>query len=65
VIRSGSVVAANSVVLQDVEVPSGALAAGSPAQIKPGRARVADIQHAAAAYRARLPMYRAELRRIG
>ena len=39
VVHSWSVVAANSVVLYDVDVPSGALAAGSPAVIKEGRAQ--------------------------
>lgn len=64
VIHSGAVVAANSVVLNDVDVPSGALAAGSPAVIKPGRARVEDIRDSARAYVARLELYRSGLRRI-
>ena len=64
VIRSGSIVAANSVVLQDVEVPSGAMAVGSPAQIKPDRARIDDITSAAAAYRDRIDAYRTGLRRL-
>jgi carbonic anhydrase/acetyltransferase-like protein (isoleucine patch superfamily) len=64
VIHSGAVVAANSVVLNDVDVPTGALAAGSPAVIKPGRARIEDIRDSARAYVARLEIYRTGLRRI-
>ena len=64
VVRTGAVVAANSVVLNNVEVPSGALAAGSPAQIKLGRARTEFIQHAVGVYAERGAYYRTELRRI-
>lgn len=64
VIRTGAIVAANSVVLQDVDVPSGALAAGSPAQIKPGRARIEDIRLGSNAYKERLAVYKNELRRL-
>lgn len=64
VVRSGAIVAANSVVLDDVEVPSGALAAGSPAVIKPGRARLDIIRSGAAAYVERLEVYRTGLRRL-
>lgn len=64
VIHSGAVVAANSVVLNDVDVPSGALAAGSPAVIKPGRARIEDIRGSARSYVERLELYRDGLRRI-
>ncbi len=61
---SGSVVAANSVVLNGTEVPTGALAAGSPAVIKPGKARVEEIDLAAASYVARAKRFRDELRRL-
>lgn len=64
IVRSGSVVAANSVVLNDVEVPSGALAAGSPAVIKPGRARHEDIVSGADNYVERIELYRSGLRRL-
>jgi carbonic anhydrase/acetyltransferase-like protein (isoleucine patch superfamily) len=64
VIRSGAIVAANSVVLDDVEVPPGALAAGSPAVVKPGRARRDIITSGAQAYIERLEIYRAGLRRL-
>ena len=64
VVRSGAVVAANSVLLNDVEVPSGALAAGTPAVIKLDRARLDDIREGAQAYVDRIPRYRAGLRRL-
>lgn len=64
VIRSGSIVAANSVVLPDLEVPSGAMAVGSPAQVKLDRARIEEIQFGAASYRARIEEYRTGLRRL-
>ena len=64
VIRSGAVVAANSVVLNDIDVPSGALAAGSPAVIKPGRADIELIRNSAAAYVERIERYRTSLRRL-
>lgn len=64
IVRTGSIVAANSVVLNDTEVPSGALAAGSPAVIKPDRARLADIEMAAAAYVERVDHYHNALRRL-
>lgn len=64
VIRTGAIVAANSVVLQDVDVPSGALAAGSPAQIKLDRARLEDIRQGSSAYKGRLAVYKNSLRRI-
>ena len=56
IIRSGAIVAANSVVLQDVEVPSGALAVGSPAHIKLDRARIQDIRDGADAYGQRVDL---------
>jgi carbonic anhydrase/acetyltransferase-like protein (isoleucine patch superfamily) len=63
-VRSGAIVAANSVVLNDVEVPAGALAAGSPAVIKPDRADRQLIRNSAAAYVERIQGYRTGLRRI-
>jgi carbonic anhydrase/acetyltransferase-like protein (isoleucine patch superfamily) len=64
VVHTGAVVSANSVVLNDVDVPSGALAAGSPAVIKPGRADLQLIQRSAAAYVERIAGYRTGLRRL-
>jgi carbonic anhydrase/acetyltransferase-like protein (isoleucine patch superfamily) len=63
-VRTGSVVAANSVLLNGTEVPSGALAAGSPAVIKPGKARLADIDLAVDSYVQRADRFRRDLRRI-
>jgi carbonic anhydrase/acetyltransferase-like protein (isoleucine patch superfamily) len=65
VVHSGAVVAANSVVLNDTVVPSGALAVGSPAVVKPGRARAEDIEQGVEAYLAKTRWYRDGLRRIG
>jgi carbonic anhydrase/acetyltransferase-like protein (isoleucine patch superfamily) len=64
IIRSGSVVAANAVVRNDVEVPSGALAVGTPAVIKPGLARIDDIRSGADNYVERIADYRRGLRRL-
>jgi carbonic anhydrase/acetyltransferase-like protein (isoleucine patch superfamily) len=64
IVRSWSIVAANSVVLYDVEVPSGAIAAGSPAVIKDGRAQRDLITHAVGEYIARGVRFRSELRRL-
>jgi carbonic anhydrase/acetyltransferase-like protein (isoleucine patch superfamily) len=65
VVHSGAIVAANAVVLNDTVVPSGAVAAGVPAVIKPGRARVADIESGVANYLRRTTLYRESMRRIG
>jgi carbonic anhydrase/acetyltransferase-like protein (isoleucine patch superfamily) len=64
VIRSGAVVAANSVVLNDVDVPSGALAAGSPALIKLDRIDPEFIRSSARHYVERIEQYRTSLRRL-
>jgi carbonic anhydrase/acetyltransferase-like protein (isoleucine patch superfamily) len=64
VIHRGAIVAANSVVLNDVDVPSGALAVGSPAVIKPDRADIEMIRDGAAAYVERIERYRTSLRRL-
>lgn len=64
VVGSWAVVAANSVVLYDVEVPSGAVAVGSPAAIKHGRARREMITDAVEIYVARAKIFREDLRRL-
>ncbi len=64
VVRPGAIVAANSVVLYDVEVPSGALAVGSPATIKEGRADASMIGLAAESYVERAMRFRKDLRLI-
>jgi carbonic anhydrase/acetyltransferase-like protein (isoleucine patch superfamily) len=64
VVRSGAVIAANSVVLYGTEVPAGALAVGSPATIKEGRARMSDITAGVDAYVANGRRYQQDLRRL-
>ena len=64
VVHSGAIVAANSVVLDDTDVPAGALAVGSPAAIKPGRARSEMIAPGAASYVERSIRFREQLRRL-
>ena len=51
VVGTGAIVAANAVVLNDVVVPPGALAVGTPATIKPDRARADEIAHDVAVVR--------------
>ncbi len=62
--RSWSIIAANSVVLNDTEIPSRAIAAGSPAVIKLDRAKTDIIEMGVAAYVERAQRFRAELRRL-
>ena len=64
VVHTGAIVAANSVVLNDVDVPSGALAAGSPAVIKLDRVDVEYIRTSAQLYVDRIIGYRSSLRRL-
>ncbi len=64
VVRTGAIVAANSVVLYDVDVPSGALAVGSPAQIRPGHGNLEMIRTSAAHYAERARTYPTALRRL-
>ncbi|HSP28866.1 MAG TPA: gamma carbonic anhydrase family protein [Ilumatobacteraceae bacterium] len=64
VIRRGAIVAANSVVLDDIEVPTGALAAGSPAVIKLDRVDPEFIRSSARHYVERIEQYRTSLRRL-
>ena len=53
-----------AVVLNDTIVPSGALAVGTPAVIKEGRARREDIETGVASYVERAARFATELRRI-
>ncbi len=64
VVESWAIVAANSVVLYDVVVPSGSIAAGSPAVIREGRARPEMIEEGVREYVARAHRFRTELRRL-
>ncbi len=64
VVSTGSVVAANSVLLNGTFVPPGALAVGSPAVIKEGRAKSGFTPSAAESYVQRGRRYAKSLRRI-
>lgn len=64
VVEPWSIVAANSVLLNGTHVPSGAIAVGSPAVVKEGRARRDLITDGVSAYTARAERFRRELRRI-
>ena len=59
-----AIVAANSVVLDGTEVPTDAIAVGSPATIKEGRARREMISQGAQSYVERAKRFRADLRRL-
>lgn len=63
-IEPWSIVAANSVVLNDTHVPSGAIAVGSPAVIREGKARREIITDGVRAYVERAERFRRELRRL-
>jgi carbonic anhydrase/acetyltransferase-like protein (isoleucine patch superfamily) len=63
-ICSGATVGAGAVVPGRMEVPSGALALGVPAQLKLGAARLDAITIAAAEYVKNGRRYRADLRRL-
>lgn len=64
-VGTGAVVAANAVLLNDMEVPAGALAVGAPATIKEGgKSRLAMIELGAASYVERSKLFKNELRRI-
>lgn len=64
VVETGAIVAANSVVLNDMLVPARALAVGAPATIKPERANPEMIARAVQSYVQRSHWFRRDLRRI-
>jgi carbonic anhydrase/acetyltransferase-like protein (isoleucine patch superfamily) len=64
VVRRGAMVAANAVVLDDTEVPSGTLALGVPARIREGGADANAVRVGVEHYVAEGQRYRKELRRI-
>lgn len=64
IVHTGAVVAANAAVLYDVDVPSGALAVGTPAVIKPDRVRPDDISSGVESYVERAVRFRRGLRRV-
>ena len=65
VVGEGAVVAGNAVVLDDTDVPAGALAIGVPAQIRTGAARPGMGTTGSRFYVDTARRYREELRRIG
>jgi len=64
VVHTGSIVAANAVLLDGTVVPPGSLAYGVPAKIREGAARPELIADGVRNYVARTQRYRTELRRI-
>lgn len=64
VVGTGAIVGANSVVLNDMIVPPGALAVGSPAIIKEGRARKEDISRGVEIYVKKGKFFAANLRKL-
>lgn len=64
IVRSGSLVGSNAVVTNDQEVPSGAMALGVPAKIRPDTVHPAMIELAAQSYVHNGARFKAELRRI-
>ena len=64
IVRSWALVGANAVVTNDTEVPSGALALGIPAKIRPDAASREMIRTSAEAYIQRVDLYRKNLRRL-
>ena len=65
VVRAGSLVGSNAVVTNGMEVPSGHMALGIPAKIRPGGDDLeAGIRMGMESYVARAQRYRRELRRI-
>jgi len=64
VIGAGAVVAGNAVVLDDTDVPPGALAVGIPATIRPGAARAGAGTFGAGWYVDESRRYLREMRRI-
>jgi carbonic anhydrase/acetyltransferase-like protein (isoleucine patch superfamily) len=63
-IRTGALVGSNAVVTNDMEVPSGAMALGTPARIRPASVTPGMISDGVEAYVLRSRRYLSELRRI-
>ena len=64
IVRSGGLVGANAVVNNDVEVPSGAMALGIPAKIRPDSVPPGMIEQGVAAYVERARFLKQNLRRL-
>lgn len=64
IVRTGGLVGANAVVNNDVEVPSGAMALGIPARIRPDSVRPGMIEDGVVSYVERAQFFRNNLRRL-
>lgn len=64
IIRTGSLVGANAVVPNDMEVPTGAMALGVPAKIREDKVTMDMITDGVEAYVERARLYRSQLRRL-
>jgi len=64
VVRSGSIVGSSAVVTNGMEVPTGAMALGVPATIRPDCVNPEGILQARDSYVRRIARYRDELRRL-
>ncbi len=64
IVETGALVGANAVVTNDMVVPSGAMALGIPAKIRPDTVTAAMISNGADSYTERAQFYKAELRRL-
>lgn len=64
IVRTGALVGANAVVPNDMEVPSGAMALGIPAKIRPDSVTPDMIQLGVESYVARARRFATELRRL-
>lgn len=63
-VRTGALVGSNAVVTDRTEVPTGQMALGVPAKLRPGGDRLERIRDDAAIYVDKCRRYRSELRRI-
>ena len=64
IVRTGALVGANALVPNDMEVPSGAMALGIPAKIRPDSVTPEMISAGVESYRARARWFAADLRRL-
>lgn len=64
IIRTHALVGSNAVVPNDMEVPSGAMALGVPAKIRPDKVTAEMILHGVEEYVKRARLYRSQLRRL-
>lgn len=65
VVRTRALVAASALVPNRMEVPTGQMAVGVPAKLRPNTMSDEELDRNVASYKANAARYRAELRRIG